>query len=132
MQIAVQPGIAEGTSLPDGVAEVEQAALACSGAQPLSVQQLAGLAIRAADFDAAVKKVQPSVRREGFATTPDVTWNDVGSLAEVRFLQLLRITHPKTAFAVPLSPLVKSSNDMHSEDTDCEGVAHCTWMSTSS
>lgn len=60
------------------------AALANSGAQPLSVQQLAGLAIRAADFDAAVKKVQPSVRREGFATTPDVTWNDVGSLAEVR------------------------------------------------
>ena len=25
-------------------------------------------------------KVQPSVRREGFATTPDVNWDDVGSL----------------------------------------------------
>ena len=49
-------------------------------------EQLAGLAINAADFDLAVKKVQPSVRREGFATTPDVTWSDVGSLGEV--------THP--------------------------------------
>jgi len=28
--------------------------------------------------------VQPSVRREGFATTPDVTWNDVGALSDVR------------------------------------------------
>ncbi|CAL8469009.1 g8550 [Coccomyxa elongata] len=69
-------------------------ALASSGAQPLSLQQLAGLAIRAADFDAAVKKVQPSVRREGFATTPDVTWNDVGSLAEVREELAFSITEP--------------------------------------
>ncbi|EIE24941.1 AAA-domain-containing protein [Coccomyxa subellipsoidea C-169] len=62
--------------------------------QPLSVQQLSGLAIRAADFDAAVKKVQPSVRREGFATTPDITWNDVGSLAEVREELAFSITEP--------------------------------------
>ena len=52
--------------------------------QPLTPAELAGLAITAADFEAAVKKVQPSVRREGFATTPDVTWNDVGALSEVR------------------------------------------------
>jgi ribosome biogenesis ATPase len=37
-----------------------------------------------ADFEAAIGKVQPSVRREGFATTPDVTWDDVGALQEVR------------------------------------------------
>ncbi len=51
--------------------------------QQLTPTELAGLAITAADFDAAVKKVQPSVRREGFATTPDVTWNDVGALTDV-------------------------------------------------
>ena len=51
--------------------------------QPLSPAQLAPCAITHLDFEAAVKKVQPSVRREGFATTPDVTWTDVGSLAEV-------------------------------------------------
>lgn len=42
-----------------------------------------GLAITMGDFEAAIAKVQPSVRREGFTTTPDVTWADVGSLGEV-------------------------------------------------
>lgn len=50
---------------------------------PLTPAQLAPCAITQQDFETAVKKVQPSVRREGFATTPDVTWSDVGSLTEV-------------------------------------------------
>jgi len=54
------------------------------GREPLSAEDLAGLAITMADFEAAIGKVQPSVRREGFATTPDVTWEDVGALREVR------------------------------------------------
>ena len=37
-----------------------------------------------ADFEAAMARVQPSLRREGFATTPDVTWADVGALVEAR------------------------------------------------
>jgi len=28
--------------------------------------------------------VQPSAKREGFATIPDVTWADVGALKDVR------------------------------------------------
>ena len=62
--------------------------------QPLTPAELAGLAITAADFEAAVKKVQPSVRREGFATTPDVTWNDVGALSDVSLsVQILSCFH---------------------------------------
>jgi ribosome biogenesis ATPase len=38
------------------------------------------------DWEVALRKVQPSVRREGFTTKPDVTWEDVGSLEEVRRL----------------------------------------------
>lgn len=53
------------------------------GRGPLGVEELAGLAITMSDFQAAIPKVQPSVRREGFTTTPDVTWEDVGSLDEV-------------------------------------------------
>jgi SpoVK/Ycf46/Vps4 family AAA+-type ATPase len=49
----------------------------------LDAARLATLAITATDFESAVGKVQPSVRREGFATTPDVTWSDVGALTEV-------------------------------------------------
>jgi len=28
--------------------------------------------------------VQPSAKREGFATIPDVTWDDIGALKAVR------------------------------------------------
>lgn len=33
---------------------------------------------------AALLIVQPSAKREGFATIPDVTWEDVGALKDVR------------------------------------------------
>lgn len=36
------------------------------------------------DFRAAVGRVQPSAKREGFATIPDVTWNNVGALSNLR------------------------------------------------
>ncbi|XP_067613435.1 nuclear valosin-containing protein-like isoform X2 [Eurosta solidaginis] len=36
------------------------------------------------DFFEAVKVVQPSSKREGFITVPDVTWNDVGALQDIR------------------------------------------------
>lgn len=36
------------------------------------------------DFDVAIKRVQPSSKREGFATVPDITWNDIGALHNVR------------------------------------------------
>ncbi|XP_052109809.1 cell division control protein 48 homolog C isoform X2 [Arachis duranensis] len=32
------------------------------------------------DFQEAVKKVQPSLRREGFSSVPNVKWEDVGGL----------------------------------------------------
>ena len=28
--------------------------------------------------------MQPSAKREGFATVPDVTWDDVGALEDIR------------------------------------------------
>lgn len=56
--------------------------------EPLTEAELAGLAITMEDFDSAISKVQPSVRREGFATTPDVTWEDVGALEEVSLIYI--------------------------------------------
>ena len=32
----------------------------------------------------ALRVVQPSAKREGFATVPDVTWEDVGALESIR------------------------------------------------
>lgn len=37
-----------------------------------------------ADFMQAVKTVQPTAKREGFAIAPDVSWQDIGALSEVR------------------------------------------------
>ncbi|XP_072565916.1 LOW QUALITY PROTEIN: nuclear valosin-containing protein-like [Paramormyrops kingsleyae] len=50
----------------------------------LSEEQLAGLHVLASDFEASLSCVQPSAKREGFATVPDVTWADVGALQDVR------------------------------------------------
>ncbi len=36
------------------------------------------------DFLAAVPKVQPSAKREGFATIPDTTWSHIGALQHIR------------------------------------------------
>lgn len=73
--------------------------------QPLTPAELAGLAITAADFEAAVKKVQPSVRREGFATTPDVTWSNVGALSEVSPSMLIL-----SCFHMPVLPGAKHAS----------------------
>ncbi|XP_054289293.1 nuclear valosin-containing protein-like isoform X1 [Macrosteles quadrilineatus] len=51
---------------------------------PLSVEQLQGVNITMEDFKAALKAVQPSAKREGFATVPDVRWEDIGSLKDIR------------------------------------------------
>lgn len=45
---------------------------------------LRDLCLTMADFQEAVKLVQPSAKREGFITVPDVTWSDIGSLQNIR------------------------------------------------
>lgn len=51
---------------------------------PITAHQLASLYITMQDFQVALKSVQPSAKREGFATVPDVTWDDIGSLQDIR------------------------------------------------
>ena len=43
-----------------------------------------GIAITGNDFLTALPKIQPSSKREGFATIPDTTWADIGALRPVR------------------------------------------------
>ncbi|KAL0945516.1 hypothetical protein HGRIS_000999 [Hohenbuehelia grisea] len=51
---------------------------------PLTEAQLAPLNISSADFHLALTEVQPSSKREGFATVPDVSWADIGALHGIR------------------------------------------------
>ncbi|XP_027131638.1 nuclear valosin-containing protein-like isoform X3 [Larimichthys crocea] len=52
--------------------------------ETLSEEELADLSILMSDFQASLASVQPSAKREGFATVPDVTWEDVGALQDIR------------------------------------------------
>ncbi|ORZ39327.1 P-loop containing nucleoside triphosphate hydrolase protein [Catenaria anguillulae PL171] len=61
---------------------------------PLTPTQLAPLAITHADFLAALPKVQPSSKREGFATVPDVTWDMIGALSTIRDHLRMAIVEP--------------------------------------
>jgi ribosome biogenesis ATPase len=84
--------------------ELGREALFSRGA--LDAGDMAGLAITMGDYDAALPRVQPSAQREGFATVPDVTWEDVGSLGDVRdelaFAITLPIAHPARFTALGL------------------------------
>ncbi|KAJ1672532.1 Ribosome biogenesis ATPase rix7, partial [Spiromyces aspiralis] len=55
---------------------------------------LAPLAITNVDFVEALKKVQPSAQREGFATVPGVTWQDIGALDRVRDELRMAVVEP--------------------------------------
>ncbi|EIN03973.1 AAA-domain-containing protein [Punctularia strigosozonata HHB-11173 SS5] len=61
---------------------------------PLTEAQLAPLSITLADFQEALTQVQPSSKREGFATVPDVTWSDVGALHQTREELHMAIVQP--------------------------------------
>lgn len=46
------------------------------------------------DFLTAISKVQPSAKREGFATIPDTTWAHIGAMHEVREQLQMAIVEP--------------------------------------
>lgn len=52
--------------------------------EPLGEDQLQKLCIEMNDFIVALSSVQPSAKREGFVTVPDVTWADIGALEDIR------------------------------------------------
>ena len=61
---------------------------------PLTPAQLAPLCITPADFILALKEIQPSAQREGFATVPDVTWADIGALHATRSELHMAVVQP--------------------------------------
>ena len=51
--------------------------------EKLSEVEMSQLVIIQDDFEKALKVVQPSAKREGFTTIPDVTWDNIGGMDEV-------------------------------------------------
>jgi ribosome biogenesis ATPase len=60
----------------------------------LTTTQLSPLHLIPSDFTQALKTVQPSAKREGFATVPDITWADIGALHGVRDELHMAIVQP--------------------------------------
>ncbi|KAF3338849.1 cell division control protein 48 C-like protein [Carex littledalei] len=52
--------------------------------QPWDETELESLSITMANYEEAAKLIQPSLRREGFTSIPNVTWNDVGGLSFIK------------------------------------------------
>ncbi|AJV48322.1 Rix7p [Saccharomyces cerevisiae YJM1202] len=62
--------------------------------EPLSGEQLSLLSIKYEDFLKALPTIQPTAKREGFATVPDVTWANVGALQRVSLELNMAIVQP--------------------------------------
>lgn len=61
---------------------------------PLTEKQLEPLCITKEDFLTALPSIQPTAKREGFATVPDVTWANVGALSNIRIELHMAIVQP--------------------------------------
>ena len=87
-----RPGEPVASSLP--ITNLPIAHFLHSHPAPLTPAQLAPLCITAADFMLALKEIQPSAQREGFATVPDVTWSDIGALHATRSELHMAVVQP--------------------------------------
>lgn len=62
--------------------------------EPLTQDEMEPLFVSMNDFLTAVPLVQPSSKREGFATVPDVSWDDIGALQTTRDELTLSVLEP--------------------------------------
>lgn len=61
---------------------------------PLTAEQMDPLYVTMEDFTKALPLVQPSSKREGFTTVPDVSWKDIGALTAIREELTLSVLEP--------------------------------------
>ena len=61
---------------------------------PLTKKEMEPLYVSMDDFLEAIPHVQPSSKREGFATVPGVSWDDIGALGKIREELTLSVLEP--------------------------------------
>lgn len=77
--------------LPSDMADQSGAGAAVT---PLTIEEMEPLHITMDDFLLAIPQVQPSSKREGFATVPGVSWDEIGALDSVRDELTLSVLEP--------------------------------------
>ncbi|EPQ28224.1 uncharacterized protein PFL1_04051 [Pseudozyma flocculosa PF-1] len=90
----VQPASSFFDALPESLRDSSIATFLRTHPLPLSSAELEPLSISNDDFVEALPSVQPSSKREGFATVPDVSWADVGALHDTREELSMAIVQP--------------------------------------
>lgn len=80
------------TTLPTSLSAIKD--FLAAHPDPLTEEDLAPLSIKYEDFIVALPKIQPSSKREGFTTVPDVTWTDIGALRSIRAELQMAIVQP--------------------------------------
>ncbi|KAN0061029.1 Ribosome biogenesis ATPase rix7 [Thecaphora frezii] len=90
----VQPASSFFDALPSALRDSSIATFLRTHPLPLSAAELEPLAISNEDFVEALPSVQPSSKREGFATVPDVSWADIGALHGTREELSMAIVQP--------------------------------------
>ena len=83
-----------GTTIPSFLPSNSIAHFLLAHPDPLTEEQLEPIQITYSDFLAALPTIQPSSKREGFATIPNVTWADVGALHGTRDELHMSIVEP--------------------------------------
>ncbi|KAI8909635.1 P-loop containing nucleoside triphosphate hydrolase protein [Gorgonomyces haynaldii] len=78
----------------DGVTTNPIAHFLATNANPLTEEELQELSVTMDDFVEATKVVQPSSKREGFASVPGVSWEDIGALSTVRDELRMAVVEP--------------------------------------
>ena len=74
-KMEIEEDTTDGKSLATLMSEVmTETTTAKNIVRTLSPSELASLRIDMVDFKAALKRVQPTAKREGFATVPGITW----------------------------------------------------------
>lgn len=84
---------------------------------PLSQEQMQGLCIELNDFIVALAEVQPSAKREGFVTVPNVTWADIGALEDIREELIMAILVRISAISV-----IGIGHELRSRKKTCKHV----------
>ena len=84
----------DSSAKPSGAAAMPGLEWNSSMANTVTEEELAALQITMADFESALPNVQPSAKREGFATIPNVSFKDIGALHGVRSELHLAIVEP--------------------------------------
>lgn len=84
----------DGDGAEQKAAEDAKTASSIATLDPLTPEQLQPLYLTMADFLDAIQHVQPSSKREGFATVPDVSWDNIGALQTIREELTLSVLEP--------------------------------------